>query len=188
MKPFMPEKETELFIRCLKSKPNLNYYEFGSGGSTYVACEAKHVRHIWSQESDTAFFKNMKKDPVINNATKLTYTLTEVGCHNNWGYPAKGVLKEQWLPYFRTIRTVDPIPDLILIDGRFRVACALNAWLAVNENTLVLFDDFTDRSHYHATLKYFTIVETVGRMVLLKKNMGVTMDEKDLDMYEVDAR
>ena len=57
MKPFMPEKETELFMRCLKSKPNLMYYEFGSGGSTYVACEAKNVSHIWSQESDTAFLR-----------------------------------------------------------------------------------------------------------------------------------
>ena len=133
-------------------------------------------------------FKNMNKNPVIMNTSKLTYTLTDVGCQNNWGYPAKGVLKEQWLPYFRTIRTVDPIPDLVLIDGRFRVACALNAWLAVDTHTLVLFDDFTNRPHYHTVLKYFTIVETVGRMVLLKKYMDVTMDEKDLDKYEVDPR
>jgi hypothetical protein len=188
MKPFMPEKETELFMRCLKSKPNLRYYEFGSGGSTYVACEAKNVSQIWSQESDTAFFKNMNKNPVIHTASKLTYALTEVGCQDNWGYPAIGTLKEQWLPYFRTIRTVEHIPDFILIDGRFRVACALNAWFKANTETLVLFDDFTNRPHYHDVLKYYKIVETVGRMVLLKKYIDVTMDEKDVEIYESDPR
>ena len=37
--------------------------------------------------------------------------------------------------------------DTILIDGRFRVACALSIFPYINENTLVLLDDFINRQN-----------------------------------------
>lgn len=187
----MPEKEREIFMEYLKSKEQLKYYEFGSGGSTYVACEEKNVSHICSQESDTSFFYKLQKEPVIINAInnkKLTYILTEVGCKDNWGYPEEDTPKEKYLPYFRTIRAYTEIPDIVLIDGRFRVACALNTWFIINESTIILFDDFTDRSYYHITLKYFHVLKTVGRMVVLKKKIDVRMDENDIEKYESDPR
>jgi len=186
----MPEKERDIFIEYLKSKDQLKYYEFGSGGSTYVACQEKNVSHICSQESDTFFYNKLKKMPVIMNAmnNKLTYVLTEVGCNNNWGYPKEGTPKEKYLPYFRSIRDYTGIPDLVLIDGRFRVACALNTWFIIDEHTIVLFDDFSDRSYYHIVLKYFHVINIVGRMAVFKKNVDVTMDENDLEKYETDPR
>ena len=191
MKPYMPKAETDLFIKYLNKTTDGRFYEFGSGGSTYLACTLNGISTIWSMESDTSFFNTMMKEPVIQEAIhkgKLKYLLTDVGSYNNWGNPALGTLKSQWSPYFSHIDNLSQTPTILLIDGRFRVACALNAWLAVDTHTLVLFDDFTNRPHYHTVLKYFTIVETVGRMVLLKKYMDVTMDEKDLDKYEVDPR
>jgi len=191
MKPFMPKAETELFTNYLHKNPNALFYEFGSGGSTYLACTLKGISTIWSMESDTAFFNTMMKEPVIQEAIhkrKLTYVLTDVGSHNNWGNPAKGILKSQWMPYFSHIDNLSQTPTIVLIDGRFRVACALHAYNTINEHTYVLFDDFNDRPHYHSVLKYYTILESAGRMVVLQKKSGMSIDLADLEVYESDCR
>ena len=63
-------------------------------------------------------------------------------------------------------------PDLVLIDGRFRVACCLKCPAKVP----ILFDDFLGRPQYHSVLDYFQIVEQVGRMVVLNKTAPVPPD------------
>tara|TARA_B000000565_G_scaffold154016_1_gene116550 strand:- start:121 stop:339 length:219 start_codon:yes stop_codon:yes gene_type:complete len=53
--------------------------------------------------------------------------------------------------------------DTILIDGRFRVACALSIFPYINENTLVLLDDFINRQNqFSEVLKYYEIVKSVN--------------------------
>ena len=59
--------------------------------------------------------------------------------------------------------------DLILIDGRFRVASLLNCLKFMNNDTVVLFDDFNNRQHYHIVLDFFEIIEKGSKMVVLKK-------------------
>ena len=39
--------------------------------------------------------------------------------------------------------------DLVLIDGRFRVACCLKCYDIVKDTCLIAFDDFLVRPHYH---------------------------------------
>src|SRR5699024_4064786 len=56
--------------------------------------------------------------------------------------------------YFNWIWKQKEKPDVVLIDGRFRVACFLTSVLYANPNTKIIFDDYTDRTYYH-------IVETV---------------------------
>ncbi|WP_240997067.1 hypothetical protein, partial [Pseudomonas viridiflava] len=43
-------------------------------------------------------------------------------------------------PYFEQ-------PDVILIDGRFRIACFVTAYLRATKPMIVLFDDYLDRPH-----------------------------------------
>jgi hypothetical protein len=142
-------------------------------------------------ESDTAYFEKLLTEPVIKqaiNSKKLTYMLAEVGCRNNWGHPAPNTPKEHYLNYFQHITTTFYMPDIVLIDGRFRVACALYTHMAVDDNATILFDDFTDRPFYHDVLKYFHIIETVGRLVVLKKKIDTVIDQADIDQYETDPR
>ena len=40
-------------------------------------------------------------------------------------------------------------PDIILIDGRFRVASFLSSCVYLKKETIVLFDDYADRDNYH---------------------------------------
>ena len=74
--------------------------------------------------------------------------------------------------------------DTILIDGRFRVACALSIFPYINENTRVLFDDFMNRQNqYSEVLKYYEIVKSVNTLALLRKRKNVEVPDEVLQKY-----
>jgi protein O-GlcNAc transferase len=53
---------------------------------------------------------------------------------------------------------------VILIDGRFRIACFVTAYLRATQPMIVLFDDYLDRPHYHVVERLVKPSEFVGRM------------------------
>jgi archaellum component FlaC len=61
-----------------------------------------------------------------------------------------------------------PLPDLVLVDGRFRVACALKALRALQDQTdwLLLVDDYVNRSKYHELPEFGVLQGYVGRMAV----------------------
>ena len=77
--------------------------------------------------------------------------------------------------------------DLVLIDGRFRVACCLKCYDIINENCVIAFDDFLNRSHYHIVLKYFDILEKTkdNRMVILIKRKNMIVPQEIIRKYEL---
>ena len=60
-------------------------------------------------------------------------------------------------PYFRE-------PDVVLIDGRFRVACLLTVMMRCTKPTRVLFDDYGDRPKYQTVEALITPAARIGRM------------------------
>jgi predicted O-methyltransferase YrrM len=93
----------------------------------------------------------------------------------NWGYPGPKSTHIQHIKYSNHMRTLTPEEqqsiDLILIDGRFRVACCLKCFDIISPDCLIVFDDFLDRPQYHVVLDYYDVVEktTDNRMVILRK-------------------
>jgi len=59
-------------------------------------------------------------------------------------------------------------PDLVLIDGRFRLACFFHSLLAAAPGTPILFDDYTNRPHYQLVEEFCPISETEGRQALFR--------------------
>src|SRR5690606_18161609 len=55
-------------------------------------------------------------------------------------------------------------PDVILIDGRFRAATFIAAYLRIKKPTIVLFDDYKDRQSYHAVERVEKPYALHGRM------------------------
>jgi hypothetical protein len=82
--------------------------------------------------------------------------------------------------------TIESI-DLILIDGRFRVACCLKSFSLISDNCLIIFDDFLNRKQYHIVLDYFNIVGLTKdkRMVILKKKKCDAPSLNIIKKYEV---
>ena len=77
--------------------------------------------------------------------------------------------------------------DLVLINGRFRVACCLKCYDVIKDDCLIAFDDFLNSPHYHIVLEYFDIIEKTqdNRMVILKKKKNVNIPKELIEKYEL---
>ena len=113
---------------------------------------------------------------------------------NTWGNPGKHATNRQKINYSNHITYLskeeqDSI-DLVFIDGRFRVACCLKCYDVINDNCLIVFDDFLNRPNYHIVLKYFDIIEKTQdkRMVILKKKKNVNIPKELIEKYELIQR
>ena len=110
---------------------------------------------------------------------------------NTWGQPGDNATKIQKINYSNLMRKLskeekDSI-DLVLIDGRFRVACCLKCYDIIRDDCLIAFDDFLDRPYYHIVLEYFNIIDRTedARMVILKKKKNVNIPKEIIEKYEL---
>ena len=64
----------------------------------------------------------------------------------SWGNPGPKSTPNQWINYSNQIRLLDDKSvqeiDLIMIDGRFRVACCLRCFDIITDKCVIIFDDF----------------------------------------------
>lgn len=176
-----------------------SYLEFGSGGSTLVA--ACSGVPLISVESDRRFLQAVRRRLVELGAydettQKLLYV--DIGLTEAWGAPVirrrTRTRVERWRRYptapwaeFERLSG----PHLILVDGRFRVACALHAarFLRDREGE-VLIDDYSDRNHYHVVARHMDLVGQAGRMALFKpkSSLDPAALEADLECFCSDFR
>ena len=67
-----------------------------------------------------------------------------------------------------------------LFDGRFRVCCFLTSLKFAEEGTKIIFDDYTNRPHYHFIENYVSRVKVFGRQC-----MFVVPSKAEIDMAEL---
>jgi hypothetical protein len=99
----------------------------------------------------------------------------DIGLTGPWGAPvfktpAKSRLSK-WRQYPDapwTLIAEQKLPDLILIDGRFRVACALTCikHMSRRAEMNLLIDDYVDRPFYHIVERFARLKTMVGRMAV----------------------
>ena len=58
--------------------------------------------------------------------------------------------------------------DVVLIDGRFRVASFLFSLMKAKEGSVIIFDDFMNRPHYHVVEEVLEVHENFGRQAVFK--------------------
>lgn len=152
------------------------YLEFGSGGSTVAAARA-NISTI-TVESDPYFAAAVKEK--IGADAPNTMLVVNIGTTTEWGYPlfTRKTKKrvQHWASYVcKPLNQIDQLskgfPDLILIDGRFRRACALaSAERAIRNcaTTTICFDDYAGRAWYHDVERYLPRPEMIGRMAIFR--------------------
>ena len=184
MQPHMSRDDILMFYRYLaKSK---SYFEFGSGGSTYQASIRKNIQRIISVESDFEWHAKLKSI-VKNPSVQFVYCDIKT-IPNTWGHPGLGSTIDDWRKYSGAIQEYgDKEVDLILIDGRFRIACCLKCFDVISNSCLIAFDDFLDRSQYHVVLNFYDIVEQTkdNRMAILRKKLVPGPPKELIEKYEV---
>ncbi|WP_027467441.1 hypothetical protein [Deefgea rivuli] len=184
-----------------KLQASQNYLEFGSGGSTYLA--AKLNKPFVCIDSDRFFLRAVKQkittDGLFNPVTQC-YLQRNIGFTREWSQPVIWAsLSQSRQTKFRRYSDFpaelfqnNHTPDLILIDGRFRVACALKVIRALHAQsgwTLVV-DDYVGRAEYMVITQFARLDGYVGRMAVFSAALAWTDGEIDraIEEYEMDFR
>ena len=148
-RPIMTPKELKAF--CFFMKPGNIYFEFGAGGSTNIASYYKIK--TYSVESDINWHNKLKEKNIqVNYLTIDLKTKT-------FGYPGKETNINNWKKYIQSYK-IEYMADIIFIDGRFRVACALDIFPKIKNDTIILIHDYTNRIKYHIIEKYYIKLKT----------------------------
>ncbi|MBP5980046.1 MAG: tetratricopeptide repeat protein [Halomonas sp.] len=182
---FPPEVE-ELVINAYK---NANVIlEYGTGGSTLIAAKMKG-KIIYGVENDHAWAVNVSQ--VLKEGDFLSCPLihyVDIGKTGKWAKPINHDKRESYPSYASSIWNYDGFkePDVVLIDGRLRTSCLLFVLMNAKKRTLVLFDDYKDRTYYHIVERLIKPVEIVGRMAVFDIDPSVIYIEP-ADRYWVDA-
>ncbi len=159
-----------------------NYLEFGAGGSTFLALLHSNT-NIYSVESDKNWIDSLQKWKFIqDNNKRLLFWHVFIGKTGGYGVPIEQDKKELFPQYslFPFLNKQDY--DVVFIDGRFRVACAVQAALHCKCDAKILMHDFNNRKNYHIVLRFLDIVDTADTMALFK--IKPTNKEILRDVYE----
>jgi hypothetical protein len=167
--PSMPCMES-LGISLLtdRLKKTKVFLEYGAGGSTLLAAKLG-VENIYSVETDELFLDAVRrKMALLHPSVKFYDNSVNIGKTKEWGFPVNEESMNTFPQYcvvgWIKILEKSQSPDLILIDGRFRVASFLVSLLLSKPKTIILFDDYCDRPHYHVVEKHLRPSRIVGRM------------------------
>ncbi len=139
-KPVSPNNEPRPWLsfpaNCLleeRLKKNMKVFEFGSGNSTLFL--GSRVGLLHSVEHDKEWFE--KSDPKPYQNTEIFFCPLENGSYPD--FP----------------RSIGQVYDLILIDGRERVACAKASANCLSSEGVIIFDD-SERDRYSEGLEFLT--------------------------------
>lgn len=163
-----------------------SYFELGMGGSSLMAVRAG-VRRMVSVDSDGAWVEAVRSHPEIaprcaDGSVSLLHA--DIGPVADWGRPADRSAVRKWSNYLSAgwaeWARRGAQPDLVLVDGRFRVACCLGVavvcmGLPVEALPRVLMHDVDDkRAYYRDALEFFELVETVDTLLVMRPRTGIS--------------
>lgn len=161
--------------------------EYGSGGSTVLASEMPG-KTIYSVESDKAWAERLDRyvaqSPHTLSRPEVIYA--DIGPTRAWGWPETNehYAKFPDYPLGFWCREERQEPDVVLIDGRFRVACFLTTAMMVERPTLVLWDDYLDRPKYHWIENMAKPARIVGRMAFFEIEPGMVENRSMLRVVQ----
>jgi hypothetical protein len=179
--------EVEFLQRHLSS--SRHYLEFGAGVSTLMAVKTPSLESIDSVESSQPFIDDLLRDTEASAASaqgRLRVHVVDIGPTGAWGGPTDPSTRNRWPDYSSRVFTKPSDSDLVLVDGRFRVACCLSALLRTGPETRILIHDFSWRKEYFVVLKFCDVIERLNSFVSLrrKKDIDARKAERLLRKYQ----
>lgn len=175
-KPHMSDGE---FALLQKYTPTGAVLEFGAGGSS--AFFAEHgVERLISVEADREWIHQL----LLGHETLRKWAKTnrwkpifaDIGPVAAWSEPSSKTPLINWLNYHYDVWSHIDSQNLkfILIDGRFRVSCALQYLLRSQRAFVpVAIHDFWNREYYHCLLQFFDVVDQEDTMVVFLKKKKI---------------
>ena len=152
------------------------YLEYGSGGSTILA--SRFVKTLVSVESDRVF-RDAVERALPPSTAEIHLLSPNIGITHEWGTPVFGrptpSRMRRWRKYPEAPWPAlkGRMPETILVDGRLRVACALEGLLNVGRDTRVLVDDYVGRN--------YSVIENHADLIALHGIMAEFRKKTDFD-------
>jgi hypothetical protein len=171
--PHLDPDSVPVFLALQKAATH--YVEFGSGGSTVQA--ARLGLSTVSVESDPAFARSVRRClPKDGSVTLLDAGIGIVGA---WGTPIAQrptpARLRRWRRYIDRpldrCKSSGYLPDLALVDGRFRRACTLEVARRVilaKAQVTIFFDDYYDRDSYALVESTLGKPRRIGRSAIFE--------------------
>ena len=143
------------------------YFEYGCGKSTeFVYKYTKASIHAVDTSID--WVNRLKRLAVGEDSERVNLNWIDVGKVGEWGVPISFERRENFKVYAELMWQKQIAPDLVLIDGRFRVFCFLTSVNLAPVGTKILFDDYTNRPFFHVAEEFCEKIETCGRQALFE--------------------
>ncbi|WP_225027110.1 hypothetical protein [Xinfangfangia pollutisoli] len=135
--------------------------EYGSGGSTVMAAEAG--AKVWAVESDAAWAQMMTA-ALAGYPAQILHV--DIGPTRDWGHPQDDSHARTWPEYCLKVWDLPDFvhPDVVLVDGRFRLGAFLTVAYRITRPVTLFFDDYTPREAYHRAEALARPTGIIGRM------------------------
>ena len=190
--PAMSTNRINALIRALKVS-NV-YLEFGMGGSTVLAAQLG-VPNFYAIDSSLQWVRDMTLQlSTIQTTSNIKLLHVDLGPTGDWGYPIDKKNIENWPNYYSGIWNLvleaGLQPDLVLIDGRFRVPCFLYSLLHMRIGSVIVFDDYLNRPEYHLVERFVHPVAYHDEMAIFEitgnENMSKIANSLFANLYSID--
>jgi len=162
------------------------YFELGMGGSSLMAVRAG-IKQMVCVDSDGTWVEAVRAHPEIAARCadgSVSILHADIGPVADWGRPADRSAVKKWSAYISSgwaeWARRGTMPDLVLVDGRFRVACCLSvavasAHLPPEKAPRVLLHDVDDkRAYYRDALEVLEQVDAVETLLVMRPRRDVT--------------
>lgn len=149
------------------------YFEYGCGKSTiWTTSNTKSLMFCVDTSKDWINFVDEKI-----KSDRLKTLWVDCGPIGKWGRPKSYQNRENFRRYADILWEQGVQPDIILVDGRFRVLCFLVSLRNAKVGTKIIFDDYINREHYHIVEEFVPREQVCGRQCLF-----VVPERTDLDL------
>lgn len=174
----MTMTQPELDVLHKRLSASKSYLEYGAGASTITAAQSSNLSRIDCVESSAQFIdERVRPDPAVQTAVaagRLRFHIIDIGPTGDWGAPVDDRARHLWPNYSLSVFSQPGDHDLVLVDGRFRVACTLAAILCTPPNAVIMIHDFFwFRVEYRAVLPFLNVIERADTLAVFAKRADV---------------
>ena len=153
-----------------------DYVEFGAGGSTVLASTAVK-RSIVSVDSSLEWLERVRAACLERGGGLMPKLVNvDLGKLGEWGWPLDETKKHLWPSYHTAVWSLpeSAAADLYLVDGRFRVACFVQAARRARPDAVIGIHDFSGRAQYH-------VVHEIAREIARTGSLSFFVRRPDYD-------
>ena len=163
-KPHFTEVELIAFLSFLTK--NTTYFETGSGCSSLIA--KYYAKKSFAVEGCKEWY-----DQGVKNGLKENLIFHDLKPDNPiWSFPGKNSNLNDWKKYFQSYdRSYNA--DVILIDGRFKIATAMDIFDKIRDDTIVFIHEYQDRPSYFILENYYNYVYHWGTLTAFVKRKNI---------------